>query len=468
MAKPDPSTSEKAVISACDGSDGVDGCNVDLFAQISSFPHLLQALQRAASGKRNKPGVSAFLARQEKSLIQLRDQLQAGTWCGGGYTVIEIREPKPRRISAAPFADRVVHHALCSVIAPLFERGFIADSYANRVGYGQHRAVARYEHYRDRYRYVLRCDIYRYFPAIDHAILKRDYRRRISCPRTLHLLDSIVDDSNPQEVVDILFPCDDLLTVAERKRGLPLGNLTSQLFGNIYLNGFDHYVKEVLRAPYLRYVDDFALFADDRAILERWQVQMADYLVKRRLLLHPRKTFIAETTEPAQFLGYVLHRGGMRTLPRDNLNRFCGRLQSLRARWRNGEKNETAIRQRIQSWIAHAAHADTRHLRQTLFRGGWFDPAIEGLPTRAAWRLVEQRSAECPRGEPQQQRPCETEREQRLPSCQIALPPEPVSSRTDRASQGAFRVGNAKAAPAVRFGREATDGVLTITTPRSE
>lgn len=492
MAKPDQPVArmKRSVIRECAAPNLPDYTALHpgytLFDQITGFPHLLQALRRAASGKRNKPGVAAFLARQEKLLIHLRDQLQSGAWRGGGYTVIEVRDPKPRRISAAPFADRVVHHALCSVIAPIFERGFIDDSYANRTGYGQHRAVARYEHYRDRYRFVLRCDIYRYFPAIDHEILKRDYRRRIACSRTLDLLDTIVDGSNPQEPVDVLFPGDDLLTAAERKRGLPLGNLTSQLFGNIYLDGFDHYVKEVLRAPYLRYVDDFALFANDRATLERWQEKISGYLAGRRLLLHPRKTFIAETAEPAQFLGYVLHRGGMRTLPPENVNRFCGRLQSLRALWRNGEQNETVIRQRIQSWIAHAEHADTRRLRRTLFRGGWFDPAIEGLPTRAAWHeeqsrsvpshspppgerwregkracpFVEQQSAEHPRGEPQQQRPRETEQQQRFPSCQIALPPEPGGSWTVRAREGAFRVGNVMAAPAVRFGREATGGVL--------
>ncbi|MBI5918244.1 MAG: hypothetical protein HY849_02560 [Nitrosomonadales bacterium] len=475
-----------------------------LFPHLTAFPHLLESLQRAASGKRNKRGVAAFLARQESALIHLRDQLQSGAWRGGGYTVIEISDPKPRRISAAPFADRVVHHALCSVIAPIFERGFIADSYANRVGYGQHRAVARYEHYRDRYAYVLRCDIYRYFPSIDHQILKRDYRRRITCERTLALMDVIVDGSNPQEPVNLIFPGDDLLTAAERRRGLPLGNLTSQLFGNLYLNGFDHFVKEVLRAPYLRFVDDFALFAHDRATLERWQAQIATYLAGRRLILHPRKTFIAATAEPAQFLGYVLHRGGLRTLPPENVQRFCGRLQSLRTRWKNGEQNESAIRQRIQSWIAHASHADTWRLRQTLFRGGWFDPALlnrqplqlpvrpelvegrahlasahvstsstrtvmgliadstEALPTRAAWRLVEQRTTELARGESQQQRPCETEQQQRLPSCQIAPTSEPGGSWAIWAHERAFRVGWEMAAPAVRFGREATDGVPAL------
>jgi RNA-directed DNA polymerase len=100
------------------------------------------------------------MANREKELLRLERQLNEGSWQGGGYTIIEVKEPKPRRVSDAPFRDRVVHHALCHVVAPIFEHGFIADSYANRCGYGTHRAVARYEQHRNRYRHVLRADIY--------------------------------------------------------------------------------------------------------------------------------------------------------------------------------------------------------------------------------------------------------------------------------------------------------------------
>ena len=109
-------------------------------------------------------------------------------------------------VSAAPFRDRVVHHAFCPVCEPIFERGFIFNGYANRKGKGAHRAVARYEKFRDRFRHVLRYDIYRYFPAIDHAILKRDLRRRLACEHTLDLADRIIDGSNPEEPVEIAWP----------------------------------------------------------------------------------------------------------------------------------------------------------------------------------------------------------------------------------------------------------------------
>ena len=305
--------------------------------------------------------------------------MQSGNYRPRGYVAFEITDPKRRIVSAAPFRDRVVHHALCAVIEPIFERGFIFDSYADRLGKGSHAAVARYEIFRDRSAHVLRGDIYRYFPAIDHAILKRDLRRRIACERTLRLADVIIDGSNPQEPVHIHYPGDDLLTPVQRRRGLPIGNLTSQLFANIYLDGFDHFCTEILRAKgYLRYVDDFALFHDEPAVLEDWRRRIAVYLAGRRLSLHPRKTTTRTTAEPATFLGYVLSPRGRR-LPEENVRRFRNRWRGLRDRIRAGSIGEDEAARRIRSWIAHAEHADTWSLRHAIFRGGPFDPARDPL-----------------------------------------------------------------------------------------
>ena len=345
-----------------------------VFEQMVSFAALHAATRRACVGKRRKPGVAAFLAQREKALLQLERDLLGGTWQPGRYTEIHVKEPKPRLVSAAPFRDRVVHHALCAVLAPIWERSFISDSYANRKGKGTHRAIARYEQYRDRYRYVLRTDIYRYFPAIDHALLKADFRRTLRCPRTLAVLDRIVDGSNPQEPVELFFPGDDLFTPLQRRRGLPIGNLTSQWFANLYLNGLDHFVKEVLRAPYVRYVDDMALFHDDPAVLEQWQQRMSRYLDGRRLRLHPRKTEVLATTEAVPFLGWVLLPGGQRRLPEDNVRRLRNRLRGLRDRWRAGTVDAERVEQQITAWIAHAEHGATLRLRHALFCGGWFDP----------------------------------------------------------------------------------------------
>ena len=352
----------------------------DLFPRIASFGALEAATRRAARGKRRKPGVAAFLANLEGEVLRLERELLAGAWRPGRYVEISIRDPKPRTVSAAPFRDRVVHHALCAVIEPQFERGFIFDSYANRRGKGTHRAVARYERFRDRYAWVLRCDLYRYFPSIDHEVLKVNIRRRVRCAATLRLVDTIIDGSNPQEPVHRYYPGDDLFTPFERRRGLPIGNLTSQLFANVHLDGLDHFVKEVLRAPgYLRYVDDFALFHDDPAVLAQWRARIEAYLARRRLSLHPRKTYVAATAVPTTFLGYVLLPDGRRRLPEDNVRRFRNRLRSMRDRLRAGAMTPEEARPRIASWVAHARHANTRRLRRALLRGGPFGPAAHRL-----------------------------------------------------------------------------------------
>jgi len=348
-----------------------------LIGRIAAFDNLLAAARAALARKRGKQGPAGFQVNLEKHLLDLQHRLLDGSWRPGPYRAFTVHEPKTRMISAAPFADRVVHHALCNVVEPIFERGFIADSYANRLGKGTHRAVARYERYRDRHRHVLRCDIYRYFPAIDHAILKADLRRRIACAPTLALLDAVIDGSNAQEPVALYFPGDDLFSPDSRRRGLPIGNLTSQFFANVYLDGLDHFVKEVLRAPYVRYVDDFALFHDDAAVLADRHERIARYLEGRRLVLHPRKTVIVPTAEAARFLGYELFSGGRRRLPDENVDRFAGRLRALRQSYRAGRVELDEVRQRVSSWIAHAAHANTWRLRHALFRGGMFDPAME-------------------------------------------------------------------------------------------
>lgn len=353
-----------------------------LFQSFATFPALREAARRAARGKRRKPGAAAFLARLEPELLALERGLQDGTWQPGGHTAFEVHDPKRRIVSAAPFRDRVVHHALCAATAPLFERRFIFDSYANREGKGTHAAVARYERFRDRHRCVLRCDIYRYFPAVDHAVLKADIARVVPCARTRDVIGRIIDGSNPQEPVLIHYPGDDLLAPIERRRGLPIGNLTSQLFANVFLDPIDHLIKDRLRVPgYVRYVDDLALFHDDLGALVEIRAALTAGLAARRLSPHPRKTWIAPTSDPARFLGFEVFRDGRRRLPAENVSRFRNRLRGLRDRWRAGTVEEPEVRARIGSWIAHACHADTWRLRQAMLGGGWFDPA--GTPRRS-------------------------------------------------------------------------------------
>ena len=250
------------------------------------------------------------------------------------------------------------------------------------------------------------------------------------------LADRIIDASNPQEPVEQYYPGDGLFTPWERRRGLPIGNLTSQFFANVHLDGLDHFCKEVLRAKgYVRYVDDFALFHDEPQRLEEWRWQVGRYLTGRRLRLHPRKTFVTETRGAATFLGFVLLPGRRRWLPEDNVRRFRNRLRGLRDRWRAGTVAGSEVQCRVTSWIAHAEHADTWRLRQSIFRaggsirpGGLAAPLIPGV----ARRFLEQQTDEPPVRQPQQELAREPEQQQRVPYSQHAPSPEPACSRTRR------------------------------------
>lgn len=328
----------------------------NLFPRIVAFENLLLAAGLAAKGKREQPNVLHFFNRLEENLWRLQEELASQTYQPGAYSTFHIYEPKPRMISAAPFRDRVVHHALINIIGPLFERGFIFDSYANRIGKGTHRAIRRYQHFLRLHKYVLKCDIKKYFPSIDHDLLKALVRRCIADDKTLWLIDAIIDGSNPQEPVLDYFPSDDLFTPIARRKGLPIGNLTSQFLANLYLSPLDHFVKEKLRCrAYLRYVDDFALFDNRKAQLHAWQAKISVFLEACRLKLHVQRCFIYPARVGRRFLGqkiFCTHR----RLAAENVRGFKCRLR----KWRKSPPNN--LPQRLASWAGHARQADTFRL----------------------------------------------------------------------------------------------------------
>lgn len=214
----------------------------------------------------------------------------------------------------------------------------------------------------------MKCDIQKYFPSIDHAILKSLCRKRIADVKTLWLIDRIIDGSNQQELVLNYFPGDDLFSPVCRRKGLPIGNLTSQFFANVYLNPLDRFVKDVLGCPaYLRYVDDFALFADSKAKLHKLYAEIADFLSGLRLSLHPRRCFVFPARVGWRFLGQRVFRTH-RLLDSRNVVRFRRRLRV----WaKHPPRNRE---QRIQSWLGHAMQADTYCLMRSLS----FVPGLPG------------------------------------------------------------------------------------------
>jgi retron-type reverse transcriptase len=338
-----------------------------IWPDVVSFENLLLAYRKARRGKGRSPDVARFALDLEKELLRLQRELEACTYWPGPYRLFRIYERKPRTIAAAPFRDRVVHHAVMNLIEPPLDRTFIHDSYACRRGKGVHAAVDRYQAWSRRYAYALKMDVARYFPSIDHEILKEKLRRRVKDRRVLALLDRIIDTSPPADEPPVYFPGDDLLTHLERCRGIPIGNLTSQFLANLYLDDLDHYTKQALKvSAYLRYVDDMVALDDDKGRLAEVRAAVKEQLAADRLRLHPRKAHISPTQDGLNLLGYLVFPN-RRRLRNDNGHRFRRRLRGFARAYSMGLITFANINPSVQSWIGHAEHADTQGLRRAIF-----------------------------------------------------------------------------------------------------
>ena len=361
-----------------------------LFEQIVAFENLLLAAVNAKKGKGDKNSISKFHFRLESNLFHLKRQLLNGYYRPGRYRTFHIYDPKKRMISAAPYRDRVVHHALCNIIEPIFEKTFIYDSYANRKGKGTHKAIERYQHYARRYPYVLKCDIRKFFPSLDHPILKQELRWKIKCENTLWLIDTIIDSSNPQESNLAYFVGDDLFTPAVRPKGLPIGNLTSQFWGNVYLNRFDHFIKEGLGVPgYIRYVDDFVLFGRNKSQLNQWKKEVSHQLAKLRLLTHPNKTQVHRTEQGVPFLGFRVFPN-YRFVRKEKINRYKRYLKkSLKAR-ALGAFTPQQLEDQLNAWLGHIRFGQSERLEYNIF---WY-LRNQGVNLHysesGSWRVLEQ------------------------------------------------------------------------------
>jgi len=270
-----------------------------LFARIVEVENLRRAMKAAARGKRDRPAVARLLNEADEELPRLREELESGKYIPRPYFHFRVYDPKPRTISCADFRDRVVHHAICDVIGPLIERRFIFDSFACRKGKGTHRATGRAQQLARRFSYFLKLDVASFFDSVDHEILLALLARQFREPRLLALLEVIVRAP---------------LAGAPPGKGLPIGNLTSQWFANLYLDGADHLVKETLRMPgYVRYMDDMVLFADSKAVLWAAHDALAAWLAdERRLSLKAAATRLAPCTEGVPFLGMRIFPGTWR------------------------------------------------------------------------------------------------------------------------------------------------------------
>lgn len=342
----------------------------NLYPKIYSWENLEKAYRKARKGKRKNWPVADFEYNWEGQLLRLQEELVNKNYQPGPYHSFYIHDPKKRLISAASFRDRVAHHALCSVIEPIFEARFIDDSYANRVGKGTHRALDRCTYFARRYRYVLPCDIKQHFPSIDHAIMHDILAKHLACPDTLGLIDKILASGLGvlvEEYDMVYFSGDDLLA-ATRPRGLPIGNLTSQFWSNCYLNPLDHFIKRELKCPaYLRYVDDFLLFANDKQTLHYWRTEIIDYLMALRLTLHENRAQPRPVDEGIPFLGFVIYPDHRRVKGRKVVT-YRHRLKGLWQAYRQGVIGQAEVVTSLRGWLAHLIYGNTWALTEQILQ----------------------------------------------------------------------------------------------------
>ena len=362
----------------------------NIFHKITAFDNLILAAKKSQKGKRFNNNVTAFHFNLEEEILQLQKELLSKRYKPGAYRTFYIYDPKERMISAAPYRDRVIHHALCNIIEPIFEKTFIYDSYANRKGKGTHKAIERYQKYAKKYPFVLKCDIKKFFPSLDQAILKQAIRWKIRCKDTLWLIDKIIDNSNLQETVLQWFPEDDLFTPLERKKGLPIGNLTSQFWANVYMNQFDHFVKETLKVPgYIRYVDDFVLFGISKQQLWEWKKEITNFLAKMRLRMHPNKTQILRVKSGVPFLGYQLFPQ-YRYVRKEKIKRYKRYLKKTLKEKADGKISPQDLENRLNAWLGHIRFGQSKRLEYNIF---WY-LRIHGvnlhIHPRSSWRVLEQ------------------------------------------------------------------------------
>jgi retron-type reverse transcriptase len=311
----------------------------NLFDQVTDYQTLLLAFRRARRGTGWTAETRHFFFHLEPELLRLQETLETGRYRPGAYRYFPIRDPKPRLIAVAPFRDRVVHHAIVHALEPVYERCFIHDSYATRPGKGTHAAIRRAQTFARRWPWYLKMDIEKYFESADHGVLLGLLERKLKDRRLLALLERIIHNG------------------AISGRGLPIGNLTSQFLANVYLDPLDHYLKEEQGVRgYLRYMDDFVAFGENKQELLTLRHTIGDYLTERlRLRLKIDATWLNRSSHGLSFLGMRVFPNLIRVKP-ENRRRSLKRLQRRLAQWAAGEIDDARLAQSLTSIQAHLGY----------------------------------------------------------------------------------------------------------------
>lgn len=322
----------------------------DIYSKIISLENLYLAYKKARRYKTKKDYVIEFEKNLIQNILKLHHELKDFTYFPQPLKTFILRDPKTRKISKSAFRDRVVHHAIFRVIEPIFDKSFIYDSCANRIGKGNLFALKRFDEFKrqvsrnnTRASFVLKADIKHYFEEVDHEVLINLLRRKIKDEKVIELIIKILNNGT------------------ENGRSMPLGNLTSQFFANVYLNELDYFIKQILHVKYyIRYVDDFVILHESKEQLEEWKLEIENFLSERlKLELHPQKSKIIPLFQGVDFVGFR-NFYNFKLLRKRNLRKFILKLKQ----YENGELNYEKLMESFQGWNAYAKWASSYKLRR--------------------------------------------------------------------------------------------------------
>ncbi|MBT3406275.1 hypothetical protein HN419_03840 [Candidatus Woesearchaeota archaeon] len=330
----------------------------NLYSKLCAYQNLKLAFKNARKGKTLKSYVTEFEENLEENLSKLRSELIFHIYKPKPLENFILRDPKTRKISKSAFRDRIVHHALCNIITPILEKEFIYDSYANRIGKGTFKAIKRFNYFarkvsknHTRIAYALKVDIKHYFEDVNHSILISILKRKIEDERVFWLIKTILTNYKTKV----------------KGKGMPLGNLTSQFFANVYLNELDQFMKHKLRAKYyIRYVDDFVIFDASKKKLQDYKLKIDKFLQEKlSLQAHPEKSRIILLQKGVEFLGlriFPYHK----LLKKKNLGKFERKLKELLFEYNLKLTEYDQIYDFLEGWCAYAKNANTYKLREKI------------------------------------------------------------------------------------------------------
>ncbi len=345
----------------------------NIYPTIYDFENLHEAYLSARKNKRYRGDVLEFTTRLEENLIQLQNELIYKTYQVGRYREFYVYEPKKRLIMALQFRDRVIQWAIYRHLNPWFDKQFIYDSYGCREGKGTHRAANRLQYWmrqvsrkKERY-YYLKLDISKYFYRVDHRVLMDILQRKIEDEDLLELLDRIVNCEHtafglPAFTDPADCPPEDRLL----DTGMPIGNLSSQLFANIYLNELDQYAKQELRLHYyIRYMDDIIILHKDKRYLREIKDDIENFLWEKLRLNLNKKTAIRPISQGIEFVGFRIFTTH-RKLKKSSVKKMKSRLKYVRAAFERGEIDEESLRATEASYLGVMKHFNSHGLRKAL------------------------------------------------------------------------------------------------------